>query len=60
MARSLCSSNGLTVSRRCASAGFGVVSINAPFMVGSVEGLPSQIFEPYVQWAEGKIGRAHV
>ncbi|MXO74322.1 NAD(P)H-binding protein [Altererythrobacter aerius] len=35
--------------------GFDVVSVNAPFMVGSVPGLPSMIFEPYVQWAQGKI-----
>jgi dihydroflavonol-4-reductase len=35
--------------------GFDVISVNAPFMVGSVPGLPSMIFEPYVQWAQGKI-----
>ncbi len=35
--------------------GFDVVSVNAPFMVGSVPGLPSAIFDPYVHWAQGKI-----
>ncbi|WP_395337278.1 NAD-dependent epimerase/dehydratase family protein [Novosphingobium sp. BL-8H] len=35
--------------------GFDVTSVNAPFMVGTVPGLPSAIFEPYVQWAEGLI-----
>jgi dihydroflavonol-4-reductase len=35
--------------------GFDVVSVNAPFMVGTVPGLPSAIFEPYVQWAKGQI-----
>lgn len=35
--------------------GFDVVSVNAPFMVGTVPGLPSAIFGPYVQWAEGHI-----
>ena len=35
--------------------GFDVISVNAPFMVGSVPGLPSMIFEPYVQWAKGAI-----
>ena len=35
--------------------GFDVVSVNAPFMVGSVPGLPSAIFDPYVQWAKGLI-----
>jgi hypothetical protein len=32
-----------------------VISVNAPFMVGSVPGLPSMIFEPYTQWALGKL-----
>lgn len=36
-------------------AGFDVISINAPFMVGTVPGLPSAIFEPYTQWARGLI-----
>ncbi|MFN3424722.1 MAG: NAD-dependent epimerase/dehydratase family protein [Novosphingobium meiothermophilum] len=35
--------------------GFDVISVNAPFMVGTVAGLPSAIFEPYVQWARGNI-----
>jgi dihydroflavonol-4-reductase len=35
--------------------GFAVISVNAPFMVGSVPGLPSAIFAPYTQWAEGNI-----
>ena len=35
--------------------GFDVISVNAPFMVGSVPGLPSMIFEPYVEWAQGKL-----
>jgi nucleoside-diphosphate-sugar epimerase len=35
--------------------GFDVISVNAPFMVGAVPGLPSAIFEPYTQWAEGLI-----
>lgn len=34
---------------------FDVVSVNAPFMVGAVPGLPSAIFEPYVAWAKGQI-----
>ncbi len=42
-------------ARSQTSARFGVVSVNAPFMVGSVPGLPSMIFEPYVQWAQGKL-----
>lgn len=42
-------------ARAQASDSFGVVSVNAPFMVGSVPGLPSMIFEPYVQWAQGKL-----
>lgn len=36
-------------------AGFDVISVNAPFMVGAVPGLPSAIFEPYVAWAQGKL-----
>lgn len=42
-------------ARAEAGPGFDVVSVNAPFMVGSVTGLPSMIFRPYVQWAEGKL-----
>ena len=36
-------------------AGFDVMSVNAPFMVGTVPGLPSAIFDPYTQWAKGLI-----
>jgi nucleoside-diphosphate-sugar epimerase len=39
--------------------GFDVISVNAPFMVGSVPGLPSVIFEPYTQWAKGLIPIPH-
>jgi dihydroflavonol-4-reductase len=39
--------------------GFDVMSVNAPFMVGTVPGLPSAIFEPYVQWAKGLIPIPH-
>lgn len=42
-------------ARAQAAPGFGVVSVNAPFMVGTVPGQPSIIFEPYVQWARGKL-----
>lgn len=42
-------------ARAQAGPGFDVISVNAPFMVGSVPGLPSIIFEPYVRWAQGKI-----
>jgi nucleoside-diphosphate-sugar epimerase len=42
-------------SRAESRPGFDVISVNAPFMVGTVPGLPSQIFEPYVAWAEGKL-----
>ncbi|MBK8630621.1 MAG: NAD(P)-dependent oxidoreductase [Sphingomonadales bacterium] len=39
--------------------GFDVISVNAPFMVGSVPGLPSAIFAPYTQWAQGLIPIPH-
>jgi len=42
-------------ARAQGAQGFDVVSVNAPFMVGTVPGLPSAIFEPYMQWAEGLI-----
>jgi dihydroflavonol-4-reductase len=42
-------------ARAEARPGFDVISVNAPFMVGGVPGLPSAIFAPYTQWAEGKI-----
>lgn len=56
--------NGYIRSRKAAcegaraegAPGFDVISVNAPFMVGSVPGLPSAIFGPYVQWAKGQIG----
>ncbi|MBK8860145.1 MAG: NAD(P)-dependent oxidoreductase [Sphingomonadales bacterium] len=46
-------------ARAQARPGFDVISVNAPFMVGSVPGLPSAIFEPYTHWAEGKIPIPH-
>lgn len=60
---SLLEHNGYIRSRKAAcdgaraegAAGFDVISVNAPFMVGSVPGLPSAIFDPYVQWAKGLI-----
>jgi nucleoside-diphosphate-sugar epimerase len=39
--------------------GFDVISVNAPFMVGTVPGLPSAIFGPYTQWAKGLIPIPH-
>jgi dihydroflavonol-4-reductase len=42
-------------ARAEAGSGFDVISVNAPFMVGVVRALPSQIFEPYVAWAQGKL-----
>lgn len=42
-------------ARAEARPGFDVISVNAPFMVGSVPGLPSAIFDPYTQWAQGTI-----
>lgn len=42
-------------ARAEARPGFAVISVNAPFMVGAVPGLPSAIFAPYTHWAEGKI-----
>lgn len=42
-------------ARAEARSGFDAISVNAPFMVGAVAGLPSAIFEPYVQWAKGKL-----
>ena len=55
--------NGYIRSRKAACEGargegrpgFDVISVNAPFMVGTVAGLPSAIFGPYVQWAQGQI-----
>lgn len=42
-------------ARAEASADFAVMSINAPFMVGTVAGLPSPMFEAYIGWARGDI-----
>ena len=39
--------------------GFDVISVNAPFMVGAVSGLPSAIFSAYRQWARGAIPIPH-
>ena len=38
-----------------ATPDFGVCTLNAPFMVGCVPGLPSAIFEPYTAYARGLI-----
>lgn len=46
-------------ARAQGAPGFDVISVNAPFMVGSVPGLPSAIFEPYTQWAQGKLPIPH-
>ncbi len=45
-----------TGARALAAPGFDVCSLNAPFMVGSVPGLPSPIFEAYTAYAQGKMG----
>ncbi|WP_449192035.1 NAD-dependent epimerase/dehydratase family protein [Thauera sp.] len=37
------------------SARFEVVSVNAPFMVGHVPGLPNPMFEAYVAYAKGQL-----
>ncbi len=42
-------------ARASGGPGFDVISINAPFMVGTLPGLPSAIFGPYVEWAQGHI-----
>jgi nucleoside-diphosphate-sugar epimerase len=46
-------------ARAQGAPGFDVISVNAPFMVGTVAGLPSMIFEPFVQWATGKLPIEH-
>lgn len=59
----LLENNGYIRSRQAAcegaraegGPGFDVISVNAPFMVGAVPGLPSAIFGPYVAWAKGQI-----
>lgn len=43
-------------ARALAAPGFDVCSLNAPFMVGSVPGLPSPIFEAYTAYAKGQLG----
>lgn len=45
-----------TGARALAAPGFEVCSLNAPFMVGAVPGLPSPIFEAYTAYAQGKMG----
>ncbi|MDR3065188.1 MAG: NAD-dependent epimerase/dehydratase family protein [Comamonas sp.] len=42
--------------RALATPGFEVCSLNAPFMVGAVSGLPSPIFEAYTAYAQGRLG----
>lgn len=37
------------------ASGYDVIVLDAPFMAGSVPGLPSAIFEPYVKWARGEL-----
>ena len=44
-----------TGARAQAGKGFEVCSLNAPFMVGTVEGLPSPIFEAYTAYAKGQL-----
>ena len=58
----LLAGNGYIRSRKAACdgargearPGFDVISVNAPFMVGSVPGLPSMIFDPYTQGRKAK------
>ncbi|MGH6780747.1 MAG: NAD-dependent epimerase/dehydratase family protein [Sphingomonadaceae bacterium] len=40
--------------RALATPGFSVVSVNAPFVVGTVPGLSVPMFEAYTHYAEGK------
>jgi len=42
-------------ARALSTDSFAVMSLNAPFMVGTVPGLPSAMFSAYVQWAKGLI-----
>lgn len=35
--------------------GFAVISVNAPFMVGHVPGLPDPMFEAYIRYARGQL-----
>jgi dihydroflavonol-4-reductase len=39
--------------------GFDVISVNAPFMAGTVPGLPNAMFAAYVQWAKGALPIPH-
>lgn len=63
----LLENNGYIRSRKAAcegaraegAPGFDVISVNAPFMVGAVPGLPSAIFEAYIGWAKGQIPIEH-
>lgn len=41
--------------RELANDSFEVCSVNAPFVVGTVPGLPSPIFEAYTAYAQGKM-----
>jgi dihydroflavonol-4-reductase len=41
--------------RELASDNFEVCSVNAPFVVGTVPGLPSPMFEAYTAYAQGKM-----
>lgn len=55
--------NGYIRSRRLACEGaraesrpgFDVMSVNAPIIVGWVHGLPSPMFQTYIDWAKGKL-----
>ena len=42
-------------ARAEARPGFAVISVNAPFMVGTVPRLSSPMFTGYTQWAQGKM-----
>ena len=42
-------------ARAVATDDFGVICLNAPFMVGCVPGQPSAIFGPYTAYAKGRI-----
>lgn len=42
--------------RALAAPGFGVCSVNAPFVVGAVPGLRVEMFEVYTRYAEGRLG----
>lgn len=42
--------------REMSSPDFNICSVNAPFVVGSVPGLPNGMFEAYTAFAQGKLG----